>query len=405
MRIKVKKGEKVVVELTRKRARTEDRKPSASQTEEPAKGIIRPRREQEYLARRRRPGGIVFYDLGQRKDANGDFKDLDFQFIPEVDVNPADNGLENMQSFDLTQRTALLNKLLEVPVADWADNYKKIPFKDAEHYAVDIYLGTDYSNPAGDPNNYYSVGPNDARYIIKGLTKIAGSKWTPKGLNIKPTENRLSVFSGAGFVSFAFSSVKVTTEANYGADAADFRFGGKTEIFLVPQIALEQFIQFWHSSESQAHQDYLNGIFGIMSREFWLDPDLRAEWIARFGNGTTPWGQSFFSGLNASLATKIINKFKTRAGSRNLRYDFGTNNGYVLAGSTFTANRNTDSTDYLEISKSTVDNFTNQLGQGLAYPVAGALCAVVKTRGKTYYFWANQTISDDFWTLNQGVNY
>jgi hypothetical protein len=201
MRIKIKPGEKVTVELQRKKPKADAPKPKVRSQDLPATGIMRPRREQDYLARRRRPQkGLIFYDLGVIKNDSGDW--VDYKFAGTAD----ESGSITPASF-----AAKAAAILSHGVSNLPNKFRRITKENAGIYELRMRIASGFK------------------------TLSASSEfWSEDGKSVKldpeQLESWFAVFKNPFFFNFNFGTgapdiadqyLKITTVENFGTEDPD----------------------------------------------------------------------------------------------------------------------------------------------------------------------------------------
>lgn len=214
--------------------------------------LLRAAAPDDYLPRRRRlPGLINFYDLGQIRVDNA-WTDLDFSIAPPI------TGLYPREPLQ-TEYETLTAKFFEVPLPDWQANYRKFDYENA--YKYDINLKLNGQAVALDANN---------------------EKWTENGLQAQSV-NRLEIGAKNGDYSHPFFWIdtndavnfKITGENDYQAESIAFNPSGEIDVFLVPLLGSMQIRggtpnpPFNDAAQNFVHM--LGGYFGVFPRAHLLD--------------------------------------------------------------------------------------------------------------------------------------
>lgn len=198
----------------------------------------------EYLPRRPVKGGINFYDMGQFRDG-GSWSDFDIDgfllwSLHSVDSAHSDWGVTH------TGWTSLTDLLLSnfPDTATWKDTFRLVEYADGPKYGIDIvdnWLDAyAHSYPARQNGGHY----ND---VLGASHTIAGSKWTPKGLNLKPSDltqpghrwGLITDILGFWFTPGAHDGGETYFTASYDSGAAHIAFdilAGTANIFIVPML-------------------------------------------------------------------------------------------------------------------------------------------------------------------------
>lgn len=225
---------KITIEIIRETAKAQTQSINRP-PQNAGKGVIRSRRENDYLARRLKKGGFInFYDLGEwLNDETGLFVDDAYAVIPTVaeindTVHPTDYGAEIL---------AAQNKPLDIPVDTWKTHFHKIGYEEAEKYRLSLDIGN------AEPE----------------LIKIDNPNWTPQGLktdfpdfnilsfkNAPLSENKVYYDpSGTIFINGIFryffsgdSSFKITSSPDFDSDPVEPVFTkGNIDIYINRTIA------------------------------------------------------------------------------------------------------------------------------------------------------------------------
>jgi hypothetical protein len=377
MKIKVKKGEKITVELARKKPI--DSKSKVQNPVEPAKGILRPRREAEYLARRRKTDLLInFYDLGQIKNSGGDFIDLDFSIQPALTVT--DHRISDIAVMTNLEALALNEKLFEIPVEQWKDNYKKLSYEEAEKYGIDLYLG---SREEFEPAKYYPVARVASRGQIQNEEEtVENSKWTSQGLKInKPIQTGFEIYSALGFNSFRTDHelIKITAENDYDGAEATLTLDAAADIFLVPALYLVSV----KADETTApfQTDYLDLSYRPLQREFFLDfvpfgSTQRTLFASRLADQTES-----FEAISPAKASDIAEQIKDSPNAR-LHRSTGSADSFVSPASF----------SFLNTNRIRFQQYAENLLFAYVRFAPGSLLAVVRKGGACFFIWAREAL-------------
>jgi len=255
MKIKVKKGEKVVIELARKKTVAPGTQ-SKAQTSEPAKGIIRPKREQEYLARRRTPGGnIRLFDLGRKRTSpGGAFESVIYETETRHEAFSPGGTIGGIRFFYPSESDfeALEIEMVSIPGGEALETAcEQIPFDDASQYWIDLVF-----HDGGGNEKTFAYAKTGEREYLDSESAVNQPEFKAAGL-VNPSRSgkpKLRLRNFAFFESFDTGNAdgyKVTTEQNYDADAAampDLSRGG-FDLFLVPAL------RFLHGGQSAGLQN------------------------------------------------------------------------------------------------------------------------------------------------------
>ena len=245
-------------------SRAAEKRPRAP---EPPKGLLRPRREDDYLARRLKSIYLNFYDLGQIRDGDA-WKDINFEAAKTITVSS--NQPQHTEDLDLSDWNNLKDKLFEIPIEEWSNQYRKFDYERAERYGVDVYLGNQALQ--FQPDKYLPVGRNGSRNKTKKEIEtetVSDSKWTDKGLKVeKQTEERFAIFTQNGFININVCvGAKITAEANYSAASVPFIIDKSTDIFLVPYLPASRGDCLFAGNIP----GYLNYFYAPLPREIFLE--------------------------------------------------------------------------------------------------------------------------------------
>lgn len=154
----VKKGGKITLLLAKPKSST-----AASIVPFKSKGIVKQRRDADYLPRRIKKGsGINFYDLAQLKNlTTGNFEDV------EVFLDYGTGASEALE---------ILNSCLEISQSEWKNRFKKIEYSQAEKYRFGVYINNE-SEPeiiSSSNANFTGAGlkantPSITRFRVEGF--------------------------------------------------------------------------------------------------------------------------------------------------------------------------------------------------------------------------------------------
>lgn len=184
------------------------------------KGIIKTRRPNDYLPRRKKRtnGFIQFYDLGQFVSEES-WQDLDFKVMP--DMNLEFNNPSFGRDLELSDYQSLDDLITETPLADFETHFRKIEKTPGVDFQFGVF-GSDFSYSFGD---------------------IVDTKWTTAGLELSDAEladSQLSFDCGypifQSFILTGDSKNKITSVYDAGSDAVAFTPGETDKYFLVPAL-------------------------------------------------------------------------------------------------------------------------------------------------------------------------
>ncbi|HEX8287170.1 MAG TPA: hypothetical protein VF556_04200 [Pyrinomonadaceae bacterium] len=242
MKIKVKNGEKVVIELARKKPVAQSPR-SKAQVSEPAKGIIRPKREQEYLARRKKPQGIIrLFDLGRKRTSpGGEFESIIYETATRHEAFSPGGTIGGIRFFYPYESDyeALENEMVSIPGGEILETAcEQIPFDDASEYWIDLVF-----HDGGGNEKTFAYAKTGEREYLDSESAINQPEFKAAGLvnPSRPGKPKLRLRNFAFFESFDTGNedgYKVTTELHYDADEAampDLSRGG-FDLFLVPAL-------------------------------------------------------------------------------------------------------------------------------------------------------------------------
>lgn len=183
-------------------------------------GIIRGPRRRRMLPKKRRVGGINFYDLGQIRSGEN-WVDLPFS-------RSRWDGLDPIE-FDISFLNDLQDLIFSVNISDWRSTYRKFTYAMAERYGVDFLFD----------GGQLGVGRSGSRWKIGTTELITENYLTEQGFLINALPNEWELISyGGGFRWIGTTEdYKITDTLDYNAAAVPFELQSGADIFLVPAIS------------------------------------------------------------------------------------------------------------------------------------------------------------------------
>lgn len=344
----------------------------------PRKGVIRPGRRSEYLARRRRKGSYInFYDLGQRRSGDN-WVDVDFAVAPQVDV--FNGGFT--QNIGLVYQNQLKAKIFEVDVANWNTQYRKFGYEDAERYGVDL-LGN---------NVPYSPARNGSRYSALTYELVVDTVWEEGGLNVPEDLHSFYIYSFGGFIPLMYDRdtpengwIKVTAIDDFNApEVPDFAIAKKADVFLVPAINYFLGQSFEEVGELFPNMEVFLGENKALQRSLWLNksyPD----------NTPLMTFNPVHSAPDLTTLNQILDTYRptARCFTWDQPYIPGTVNEVPPSG-------------YPRYGYSATAMLSPQVVNNLQTAEAGTFAGLIKQNGNTYYLWFDQdsgVTADRIWVL------
>ncbi|MBS1797469.1 MAG: hypothetical protein JSS81_26840 [Acidobacteria bacterium] len=317
----VKPGQRVTIEINRK----SEVRSSKYQAQSP-KGLLAAARPEDYPARRIRPGGIMFYDLGLAK--TGDvLSDIDSQIV-KAWTNTGGSGLPYTP-----------------------------PLDDSDYEGRDALVLSNLAQAAPITPEFTEIIPAALTFGDETVYLTAGtSSWSAKGFRATPAQlsrDSISIYFGFGDGKYFDQIVlkgdganKITSENSYAADPVPYTLKKDDKIYLVPVFCLS-FLQ----EEFDDHLGFFHFVQQLNS--FWM-------FFPRMPilNGTAPDDVDGKTLANARVMRSTQSSF----------------------GGSFT---NTEQPASAFESAS-----TNSLSISTLTP-AGFLVAVIKQGEQTFYVWKN----------------
>lgn len=362
------------------------------------------------LHRRRTNPIIRFFDLGQIPNGSGGYKDLDFVADPgkSIDfIGSPPRPRFTFNDFTLTHWAELQTKLFEVPLADWADYYRRIEYDDGPKYGV-----SEYNGRGGFLLDSTTVDHANALY------PGTNPEWNVKGL--KPINANISIFSFGGlclgFDTFDAVNYKLTKVRDYAAAAADdFSVLHGADIFLIPNVYWEVLGQSV-GIDAAFRRSVLFANWTMKSRELllaktarrWFNPPyseipiFEGYYLNDRYQSVGPW-MFDIDDIGDAFATAISNWTKAR-GLSTLYVQRGTNAsggatfGYEpLANFPFNTSVGPQAQSVVNLGffwsmEANAGAFDDINGE--RYEGAGLLAGIIKTPAGTYYAWRNNVITN-----------
>lgn len=260
----IKKGEKITIVIAKPKNSTAARiVPFKSQ------GIIKSRRETDYLPRRRKAAGINFYDLGQILEDEV-FVTNPAALMPEISVFSELLIVTDETDDDKINLIAEIeNIIFDVETENWKTDFFKIQKGNLDfEKSIELLIGIDQPVP-----------------FFGSLDET--EKWTEKGLVLTNQEaatlvvNPNGVLYSVGSINFAnlaaSNITKITSVRDPEAEAVEFTPSTSMDIFLMPSAQVSQgyanYIDGLHTTESASDfikkADYLNYFWSVFDRSLW----------------------------------------------------------------------------------------------------------------------------------------
>ncbi len=378
----IKNGEKVVIEIQREAA---DRSPKPEARS--SKGILKPRKDSEYLARRLNPSGMTFYDLGQMLV---DSVWTDNLFSADRNVSHDGEFVSQDSSTSLPDETAKADALV-AEQDNFTSKFKQIT---RDENADKFRLGG-YTNALG----YFGLNSDSELWQSNGNKADFSDADLAEGFYLE----------GEPFSHWFYVGTdgnKVTASNDYEADnLPDFRVKKSDQIFLVPAFCkVETYVsgQMYDPHDRpdfNPDADYF--FFEHLYPDFLTFPrvyfdDRIADWYPEY-NKTIGHGGIYDTPGNYELLFEQIAFLKLQAATKFYKsYSYQTFDGGVV-----THNIVEDETlaDYpitpLYPDPPDMPDYETY-GEPIQYKaawqmvdnIAGALCAILRQNGQFYYVWS-----------------
>lgn len=342
--------------------------------------------EDEFLPRRKRkPADINFYDLGQIK-VGEIYQTLPFTHIPTISLS-VDGYPDGIVYFGLSEFQDLKDEIFSVGVANLKDNYKKIEYDEGWRYGIDIYTG-DPDDPVDNAMRYPVSKDGERFFMNEYATIVSDSKWTETGLKIPSGDlNFFSVICESISIGFGTpdTPVKITATDNYSAAAIDgFSYTTGMNVFLMP-LPVWLIASDINGSDGQSNLAGL--LFGIQSREFWLDNPTVADLIeAGTGLRLNLFSIAAEDIPLLDLESDLVEYFQNLAGSRyylNATTEYGDINDFPI----YPFGTIDDVHRFAFLTYSSFGTPATTL-QGRVKIEPGVLLAVIEKSGSYFYVWA-----------------
>lgn len=347
---------------------------------------------------KKKTGLINFYDLGQIK-SGADWIDLPFQFVPE-DIGYISDSADQMilENFSTDNWNDLKDKIMEVPIGEWANNYRKLDFDTAFNYGIDYFADGDWVAVA-KPNQRPRL--NDILYVSPPENSQTDN-WTETGLKLSTATNRVKIFSFNAFYSFDTDDTlnfKVTETSDFEAAPTTLSLPENFDIFLVPEITLNSLVSAIPTIVSgTGFQHYLlNAFYSPLPRKLLFDLGLQ-QFLFDFYYFA--WHETEYRtvGIGTSAAASFVDYFKSLPDARAFYFNLGD------AG-TLSPPRDRVSVSAFPTTGLGENGFwfkseaVSAIGSGESATSAqsrvndesGVLIAVIKTASKTYFVWKNSS--------------
>jgi hypothetical protein len=214
---KISSGERITIEINRQISAVNQPVLQSRKKAALGRGIIRSRRNNDYLSRRRRGGFINFYDLGQKK-ISGVWQNVDFSIIPPWILA----NIPFVRALDSDDYALRDSAILDLPMGDG----RRIEQIHAEKFVI------------------VASGLVEGVYFEEHLNS-ENPNWTASGLKLTTAQLAATDFS----ISFSFSGFfqnfvltgeaknKITRLPDASADAVDFAPGANMIFYLPPAMA------------------------------------------------------------------------------------------------------------------------------------------------------------------------
>lgn len=193
-------------------------------------GTIQSRKEEQYLARRKKASGLVnFYDLGQIFQS-GSWTDADFSILPE-DLPDFDGDTDPLELSDYAQRDAFF---LSAGVENLENRFRKVEKAHGEVFKIAV---------TGLINDE----------IFAEITAEANQNWTDQGLKLTPAQlsapnftvrtdadwsktGNVQIFTNAPAVLTGEEKNHITDEFDPEADPVFYQPKNGDIFFLIPEL-------------------------------------------------------------------------------------------------------------------------------------------------------------------------
>lgn len=269
--------EKLVIEFTdgganSKAAARSQEEEQKTQLDGASLGMLPTRSRRPKRRFRQAPGNgfIIPYDLGLILDEDGVYRDRNL--LINVTYDESQDFSEEVIADLLTRVKAKMNTPLETPLNEWKTKFKKLSREEAVKYRFAIQ-----TDEEGEPQ---PLSLDNENYTDRGL-KFEKFDWLLQSIYVDLPYS--FVDAGGAFSGFLLNDrVKVTAEASYDADAAEFNFlpsGGDVNLFLSPGI------QFFNALDIESETESTESIGGAGAGFFtyyWLTCEEAEEFNRKF---------------------------------------------------------------------------------------------------------------------------
>jgi hypothetical protein len=332
------------------------------------------------LARRKR-SGIRFYDLGWIKDGDDwitiSYEDALTATALTYNSDGTRNNSRKANPLTLADWQILFDAIFEIPVEEWAENYRQITEEHTQYWAMSVsFRGSGYS------------------------LSTASSHWS-NGI-FRPTVSGSGTTSVNWLLAFATleltGAVKVTSIYDYSASAVPFTLSANCDIFLIPHI-------FYRYAEATAYltgipvigyTSALNDLSGLAPRDALLETSHPYFGLLEAWNNNPSWADGVQTGGTYTDIHNLINYWKTyhptraRQANRNgaVYTDTALNVADFAPSADWPAPPSTPSlVGYGQKIITAHSGTIPHTGSATSTPLFGRLFGVVRQGGQFYYFW------------------
>jgi hypothetical protein len=330
----------------------------------------------DYLARRLQPSGIRIFDTGYIRDG---LNYITTEWIDDLASTPItgnviDGSYNNLSAtLTLAHYTDRDDVIFNVPVEQWADNYKQIDDTLTGTVNMSVYYYDDFYTLAGESAVWTGgkfAPTNDPDPLAT----------THLGIDFGGLTDTYTVLSSSG-------STKVTATRDYAAAGVSLTLTKNFDVFLMPMI---NFIgaDVSYTASGDTHNELLNYFMGLNPRE------------QKFDAGHPYYGATFSSNwsIGGTLAQytgvwNYINFLKSQFPYRAIARD-RISSVYSFSALSVSAFMNPATFPTPPSMPATGGYSAMQLAAQIsAYasqtPPVGRLLAVIKQAGQYYYIWKN----------------
>jgi hypothetical protein len=219
-------------------------------------GPLAPRRDADYLPRRKGAIKINVYDIGEYWNGSAWVDNTGLIQTPSVTAGAVGFSGKVSRDVDYYDWASALSTVQSLggSLSNWKNVFRRLDLADGGKKGIDVTI---------DGTSTYALAAQGSRNFVITHTTWNGTEFTDEGLKLKRPHESIAFQNVLGFVKFNTAEtgdLKITETPDYSDPEVPFTLKKDTDFFLMPAI------NFWHK---KAEADYIGG--GPLPN--WIDED------------------------------------------------------------------------------------------------------------------------------------